>query len=80
VSHWDESDAFPDDQAYCAFCARWIKGIPNGVAICFDCARPEPTHEYKSDGDRREPACLTCGRYRLDAVHNHKEQEAANAK
>lgn len=70
------------DEDGCAFCGRTL-GRPRsgiGARICFDCARPEPTHEYKSDGNRRDPSCLTCGRYRLDAIHNHKQAEkVANA-
>jgi hypothetical protein len=82
MSRWDETDSFPDDMgAYCAFCGcwlqtnlRWRAGI--GARICADCLIPEPTHEYKSDGDRREPSCIHCGRYRNDAVHNVPEVKA----
>jgi hypothetical protein len=76
VSHWDESDSFPDDQAYCAFCGLWIKGIAHGIYVCSRCAIPEPTHPYKSDGARRDPACITCGRYRLDAVHSVRQPDS----
>jgi hypothetical protein len=77
MSRWDESDAFPDDMgAYCYNCGCWLdSGIGGrrrggiGARVCYDCARPEPTHAYKSDGNRREPSCLKCGRERLDAVH-----------
>jgi hypothetical protein len=84
MSRWDESDSFPDDMgAYCYECGCWLdSGIGGrrrggiGARICYDCARPEPTHEYKSDGNRREPSCIHCGRYRNDAIHAAPEVKA----
>lgn len=71
-SRWDASETA------CAFCDKELGGVSLGVRICEDCARPEPTHKFKSDGDKRFPTCLTCGREFLDPVHRVEEGDGRN--